>query len=279
MTAKNKQPQVQRQKQIPFGNDNQKTEDNQRGRGQPKRWRTIKEVEDNRPEGFRSLSRDERPELFAFNDAEDIPAFAHREDDHGQRVVLAERDSGDVHDAQAELDDVRVGDLVILGSGGVLLGVCGVDAVDAGGFEEDLGADLHRAQAGRGVGGEVGVSGAGGEDDDASFFQMADGTAADVGLGDLVHLDGGHDADGDSGLLDGVLQRDGVDDGGEHSHVIGGDAVHVDGLFGDAAEEVATADDDADLAAGAGGLGDFVGDCGDEDGIDTEAAAGGQCFT
>jgi hypothetical protein len=31
--------------------------------------------------------------------------------------------------------------------------------------------------------------------------------------------------------------------------VVGGDAVHVDGLLGDAAEEVAAADDDADLAA------------------------------
>ena len=78
---------------------------------------------------------------------------------------------------------------------------------------------------------------------------MAHGAAADVGLGDLVHLDGGHDAAEEAALLDGVLEGDGVDDGGEHAHVIGGDAVHVDGLLGYSAEEVASSDDDADLNA------------------------------
>jgi hypothetical protein len=61
--------------------------------------------------------------------------------------------------------------------------------------------------------------------------------------------------------------------------MVGSDAVHVDGLFGDATEEVAAADDDADLAAGAGGFGDLGRDCVDEDGVDTEATAGGQGFS
>ncbi len=139
--------------------------------------------------------------------------------------------------------------------------------------------DLHGAEAGGGVGGEVGVAGAGGEDDDAAFFQVADGAAADVGLGDLVDLDGGHDAAEEAEFLDGVLQGDGVDDGGEHAHVVGGDAVHVDGLLGDAAEEVATADDDADLAAEGVDGGDLGGDFVDEDGVDAEAGARGEGFS
>jgi len=61
--------------------------------------------------------------------------------------------------------------------------------------------------------------------------------------------------------------------------VVGGDAIHVDCLLGDATEEVATADDDANLAAGSGSLSDFVGDCADEQGVDTETTASGQGFS
>jgi hypothetical protein len=222
---------------------------------------------------------DQRAYLFAADDADDVALLAHAEDHHGHVVVAAEGDGGLVHDAEVETDDVGVGDLGELGGFGVELGVRGVDAVDGGGFEEDVGFDLHGAEAGGGVGGEEGVSGAGGEDDDAIFFEVAHGAAADVGFGDLVHLDGGHDATVEAELFDGVLKGDGVDDGGEHAHVICSDAVHVDGLLGDAAEEVSASDDDADLAAEGVDGGDLRGYFMDEDGVDTEAAAGGQGFT
>jgi len=61
--------------------------------------------------------------------------------------------------------------------------------------------------------------------------------------------------------------------------VVGGDAVHVDGLLGDSAEEVATSDDDADLAAEGVNGGDFGGYFVDEDSVDAEALAGGQGFS
>jgi len=61
--------------------------------------------------------------------------------------------------------------------------------------------------------------------------------------------------------------------------VIGGDAVHVDGLFGDAAEEVSSADNDGDLTAATGYLSDLVCDCVDEDCINTETTACGQGFS
>jgi len=61
--------------------------------------------------------------------------------------------------------------------------------------------------------------------------------------------------------------------------VVGGDAVHVDGLLGYAAEEVASSDDDAYLAAKGVDGGDFGGDFMDEDGVDAEALAGGQGFS
>ncbi len=68
-----------------------------------------------------------------------------------------------------------------------------VDAVDLRALEDDVRLHLHRPQRGGGVGGEVGVAGAGGEDDDAAFFEVADGAPADERLGDGAHLDGrGH---------------------------------------------------------------------------------------
>jgi hypothetical protein len=60
--------------------------------------------------------------------------------------------------------------------------------------------------------------------------------------------------------------------------VVGGDAIHVDGLLGDSAKEVASADDDSDLAAeGVNGC-EFFGYFVDEYSIDSEASAGGQSF-
>jgi len=158
------------------------------------------------------------------------------------------------------------------------LGVGGVDAVDRGGLEEDVGLDLHGAEAGGGVGREEGVAGAGGEDDDAVLLEVAHGTAADVGFGDLVHLDGGHDAAEEAELLDGVLKGYCIDDCRQHAHVVGGDAVHVDSLLGDAAEEVSASDDDADLAAEGVNSGYFCGYFVDKDCINAEAFACGQGF-
>ena len=127
--------------------------------------------------------------------------------------------------------------------------VGGVDAVDLGGLHEHVGVDLGGAEGGAGVGGEEGVAGAGGEDDDAAFFQVADGAAADEGLGDAVDADGGH-ARAWAGRIVSIVswKREGVDDGGEHAHVVGGGARDVAGVGeGFAADEVAAADDDGEL--------------------------------
>jgi hypothetical protein len=60
--------------------------------------------------------------------------------------------------------------------------------------------------------------------------------------------------------------------------VIGGDAIHVDGLLGDAAEEVSSADDDGDLAAEGVNVGNFFGYFVDEDGVNAETRTCGQSF-
>src|SRR5262249_5404024 len=142
----------------------------------------------------------------------------------------------------------------------------------------DVGLDLHGAEGGGGIGREVGVAGTCSEDYDAALFEMADGAAANVGFGDLVHFDGGHDAAVHVTFLERVLQGERVDDGAEQAHVVGGAAVHLPRRFRDAAKEVAAADDDGHFDAQATYLGDLRADLVNGVDVHTEAAAGSEGF-
>ena len=103
----------------------------------------------------------------------------------GQVVLHAERERRAVHHRQPPVQGLDVAQACSnFVRRRVTLRVGVVDAVDLGGHEQHLGLDLHRAQRRGGVGGEVGVAGAGGEDDDAALLEVADGAAADVRLGD-----------------------------------------------------------------------------------------------
>src|SRR5690349_7986821 len=200
------------------------------------------------------------------------------EDDDGQVIVLAKADGGGVHHPEALLQDLHVADLVehlgVFDDDGI--GV--VDAVHLGRFQDDVGLDLHRPQGSGGIRSEVRIAGAGAENDHAVFFHVADGAASDEGLGNLMHFDRRHDAAVDAALLESVLQRERVDHGGEHAHVVGGDAVHLSGLLGDAAEKISTADDDGNLYAERVDILDLGGNFVNADGIDTETLVRGQGF-
>ena len=71
-------------------------------------------------------------------------------------------------------------------------------------------------------------------------------------------------------LLERVLQRQGVDDRRQHAHVIGRGAIHALGAGGQAAEQVAAADDDAGLDAELLDFADLTGQLGGDAGIDAE---------
>src|SRR5207237_6393507 len=119
---------------------------------------------------------------------------------------------------------------------------------------------LHRAQARGGIGGEVGIAGPGGEDDDTAFFEMSDGAAADVRLGQLLHVDRALHAREDAQLFQRVLERQRVDHRRQHAHVIGARAIHSLGAGGDAAEDVSAPDHDADLDAQLDDVAHLLGD-------------------
>ena len=103
--------------------------------------------------------------------------------------------------------------------------------------------------------------------------------AADEGLGHRAHLDGGGDTRRDADVLEGVLEREGVDDGREHAHVVGGGAVHALGAGRQPAEQVAAADHDRGLDAELLDFADVLGDLGGDGGIDPELLLAHQGFT
>src|SRR3990170_3542338 len=170
------------------------------------------------------------------------------EDDDGEGVLHAEREGGGVHHLEASVEGVQVAEAQELPRRRVLRRIGLVDAVNVLlGHEEYVGVDLDGAKGGGCIGRHVGVAGARGEDDHATLLQVADGAAADVGLGDGGDGDRALGADRESVPLQRVLQGEGVDDGGQHARVVGGGAVHAGGGGGDAAEDVPRADDDGDL--------------------------------
>ncbi len=78
---------------------------------------------------------------------------------------------------------------------------------------------------------------------------MAHGAPPDVGLADGLDFERAHHTCVDPGLLEPILERDAVHHGGQHAHVIGRGAVHPTSAPLEAAKDVATADDDADLTS------------------------------
>src|SRR5207245_3285850 len=118
----------------------------------------------------------------------------------------------------------EVGDLRVAFGVGIFFGIMVVNAIHFGGLKNHFGADLVGAQGGGRIGGKIGVAGSATEDHHASFFEVADGAAADKSFSNLGHGDGGLHARGHAELFQRVLQGQRVDDSGQHAHVITGGA-------------------------------------------------------
>src|SRR6266487_5790695 len=171
------------------------------------------------------------------------------EDDNRHFIVHAQRKRGRVHHAELFHQRLAVGDLLVTFRLRVFLRIAVVDAVHLRRLQNHLRADFIRAQRRRGVRGEIRIARAAAEDDHPPFFQVPDGAAANERLGDLGHRDGALDAGGYAVLFQRVLQGEGVDNSGQHSHVIAGGPFDALLASGQAAENVPSTDDDDDLDA------------------------------
>ena len=151
----------------------------------------------------------------------EIARLADVEDDDRDVVVAAQSDGGGVHDLEVVGEHPVEADLLVAAGARDLLGIGGIDAVDAGALEQGIAAHFGGAQSGAGIGGEIGAAGAGGEDDDATLGEVAFGAAADYRLAHLVHLDRRLDAGLDADLLERVLHRQRVHHRRQHAHIVG----------------------------------------------------------
>src|SRR6185437_14295722 len=128
-------------------------------------------------------SSNEGADAFAADRRDDRTRTVNVENDQRQGVFAAERDRGLVDDLELFHDHVPESDFVVELGGRILFRVGGIDALDARRLDDDVRLDLNGPQYRRGVGGEVWIAGAGGEDDGTPFLEMAHGAAADVRLG------------------------------------------------------------------------------------------------
>jgi len=78
----------------------------------------------------------------AFHDLPDVSWNFEVKDEEGDVAFLAHGQGSHVHDTEAFFEGLLEGEGVVAGGGGVFVGVCGVDAIDFGGFEEDLAVEF-----------------------------------------------------------------------------------------------------------------------------------------
>lgn len=223
---------------------------------------------------------EEGADFLAPNDGGDVAALFEVEDEDGEFSFTAHGERGHVHDFEFAGHGFGEGDVVEAGGSWVFLGVGGVDTIDFGGFEEHFAFEFGGAEGGAGIGREVGVSGASGQDDDAAFFHMAHGAVADEGLGDCFDFNRGHDAAVDPEGNELFFEGEGVHDGAQHAHLVGGGLVDV-AACGElcAADDVATTHDDGDSSPLARGGFQFVADDFEFFNVDSETAGTAECFT
>ena len=122
------------------------------------------------------------------------PGVVEIEDDERQVVLAAHDDRRCVHDAQVVGEHLVEGQRRIADGLRVLDGVGGIHAVDLRRLDENVGADLDRAQARGGVGREERIARARREDRDSALFEVAHRAAANIVLANLVDLQRRHDA-------------------------------------------------------------------------------------
>ena len=90
---------------------------------------------------------------------------------------------------------------------GVLFGIFAVDAVNASRFHQHVGAKFESLLCRRCVRRNERCAGAACQDDNAAFLEVTFGSAADVGFGYSVHLDGAGEPCLAAERLERVLQR------------------------------------------------------------------------
>ena len=93
---------------------------------------------------------------------------------NGHIIFLANGECRKIHDIQFLFVTFIKSDGIVFGSGGVLFGVSGIDAVHAGTFQQQVGTDFHSTQSGTRVGSKERIACTSGENHHLASLQIGD---------------------------------------------------------------------------------------------------------
>lgn len=190
---------------------------------------------------------------------EQVPFLVHVKN-HDREVVFHTKGGGrQVHDLKSLPVDLFKGDLIIPDGPGYFLGVSIIHPVDTGPLEEDVGFDFGSAQGTGRVRGEIGVSGAPGNDGDLPLFKRFNGFFLGIILPNGLHTDRSKNAGRRSGVNKRRLQGQAVDYRGQHPHLVALHTVKSPGCTAHPPEDISPANDNAHLHPSLHDLTDFCG--------------------
>ena len=150
---------------------------------------------------------------------------------------------------KASVEDLHVADAIELLRIGVGDRIAIVNAIDLSGFHEAIDIELTGPECSRGVGREIGVAGTCSEDDHTALVKMAHRSTPDVGLGNLLHVNGRLNTAENAVTLECVLQSQGIHHRCQHADVISLSAIHTFCGASKSAEDVTASDNNGQLHA------------------------------
>ena len=202
------------------------------------------------------------------------------ENDDRNVVFHAHRKGRYVHNLEPSLNGINVGEVVEARRVRVLTGVGVIDAVDTAlRHKEGLAIRFDGSQGARRVGRHERVAGPGGEDNNATLFQVTHGAPPDVRFRDLLDRNRRLYTHDGARLLQCILEREGIHDCAEHAGIIRRGPIHAGFRDGRSAPEVAAADGHGDFHALGARSRDLVRDVAQGYGIDSKDARAHQRFT
>src|SRR6185295_5770761 len=138
-----------------------------------------------------------------------------------QALRAAKADRRGVHNLQVTLNHIQIRERFEHRRCFVFGGISGIDAVDFGCLQYCVGFDLERPKRGGRISCKERIPGPGCEYDNAAFFEMANRAAAYERLSYFAHFDRAHHSSESAVLFERILQRNRIEHGGQHPHVIG----------------------------------------------------------
>ena len=184
----------------------------------------------------------------AFGCGPQIPLAKDIEHHDRYLIIHAEGKCGRVHDLQSSPQSVSIRDRLKALCPRIGSGIGIVDPVHLRRLKKGVGPDFTGTKGGGGVGGEEGMSRSRRKNDHPSLLQMSQGPATNEGFSHVLHLDRRENPSLHAGIFEGILQSERVDYGGQHSHIVGGVAIHLTFIGrGGASPNIPPTDDDAEL--------------------------------